>query len=188
MKSNKAFTLIEMSAVIIIILMLIGISLPLLNKGSSTQEVKLTANSVQSILSLCSSMAKSAGKVYLADMDLNFNASNRIAPPASAKISGTDLYRFSVIRIYSAKWDNVSGKIVYPFENDSYDIPSTIAAYLNISSPQSDHIYFKPDGSVSSDGINLTLLLAPVGKTELWTKVDITKGTGSISITSYKDN
>ena len=73
MKKNNAFTLIEMSAVIVILLILIGISLPLINKSGSAHEAKLSANSIYSLISLCDSMSRASGKVYMVDLNVDFS-------------------------------------------------------------------------------------------------------------------
>ena len=191
MKKPKGFTLIELSAVIVILLLLISISIPLLNKGSSQNEIKLVTQSVQSLLSLCSSLAKSAGRVYMADMDLSFSSSP-ITDPSDNKNKNT-LKRFSIMRIYSCAYNENTKALEYSFEKDSYNIPVSIGAYLNIESGQTDHIYFKPDGSVVADAPKSPnpetpkILFCSPNNTNQYYVLDINRTTGTFVSRSYKD-
>ena len=192
MNKIKAFTLIEISAVIVILLLLISLSIPLLNKGSSQHEVKLITQSVQSLLSLCSSLAKSAGKVYMADMDLSF--SSFIKDPS---VSSTDtpyhtsyqLYRFSLMRIYSCQYNETKAALDFSFERDSVSIPVSMGGYISLkinqSTPQSDHIYFKPDGSIACD--TTKILFCSPNQIYQYHVLDVNKTTGTFASRCFKD-
>lgn len=192
MKKPKGFTLIELSAVIVILLLLISISIPLLNKGSSQHEMKLVSQSVQSLLSLCSSLAKSAGKVYMADMDLSYtssylekdiNSSDGLHP----ELKDSNFYRFSVLRIYSCQYNESTASLDYTFEKDSYNIPVSLGAYLNLgTTAKTDHIYFKPDGSIASDATKI--LFCSPNNTFQYYVLDINRTTGTFVSRSYKDD
>lgn len=195
MKKTKAFTLIELSAVIVILLLLISMSIPLLNKGSSQHEIKLVSQSVQSLLSLCSALAKSAGKVYMADMDLSFTSNTIIDSkhPELKESAATSkplyFYRFSVMRIYSCEYNETTGSLDYSFEKDSYNIPVSAGGYLYLNKdqtiPQTDHIYFKPDGSIASDATKI--LFCSPNNTYQYYVLDINRTTGTFVSRSYKD-
>lgn len=185
MKKPKGFTLIELSAVIVILLLLISISIPLLNRGSLQHEVKLATQSVQSLLSLCGSMAKAAGKVYMADMDLSFTFNPLPKDPSETGYM-QPLYRFSVIRIYSCEYNETTQALDYSFEKDSYNIPVSMGAYLNlVTTTKKDRIYFKPDGSIACDATKI--LFCSPNNPDKYYVLDINKTTGTFVSRSYKD-
>lgn len=196
MRKPNGFTLIELSAVIVILLLLISISIPLLNNGSSQHEIKLVSQSVQSLLSLCSALAKSAGKVYMADMDTDLLTTStqiltNLKYPNHPEIQDSTLsfYRFSVMRIYSCEYNETTSKLEYSFEKDSYNIPVSSGGYLYLSKdqtiPQTDHIYFKPDGSIACDATKI--LFCSPNNTYQYYVLDINRTTGTFVSRSYKD-
>lgn len=189
MNKIRAFTLIEISAVIVILLLLISISIPLLNRGSSQHEVKLITQSVQSLLSLCSSLAKSAGKVYMADMDMSFSSFIKDPSVPSSETTAYQLYRFSVVRIYSCEYNETKAGLDFSFERDSVNIPVSMGGYISLkvnqSTPQSDHIYFKPDGSIACD--TTKILFCSPNHIYQYHVLDVNKTTGTFAPRSFKD-
>ncbi|EKD28908.1 MAG: hypothetical protein ACD_79C00166G0003 [uncultured bacterium] len=193
-KNNTAFTLIEIAAVVTILLLLLGISLPLMKRGTSVNEIKMTAFSIKNLLYLCYSNAKAAGKVYLVDMDTDISA-NEIEDPSDApgEPDPVEIYRFSILKIYSASFDETADKIKYKFEGESFEIPVSVAAYTDVKDTNTnDHIYFKPDGSISAQS-NLSnnniksIFVCSEEKSKIYYKCEITKASGNIDIKSYKD-
>jgi prepilin-type N-terminal cleavage/methylation domain-containing protein len=180
---KNAFTLIEMAAVIVIVLVLIGISLPLLNRGSSHHETKLVTFSIQNLMSYCNTMARSAGKVYVLDLELDYSYS--IPDPSSTATPPPDIYRTKAMLVYWAYWDSANDDVAYKYANESFEIPVTIGAYFNSDSGDEDLIYFKPDGSLSAKGGNI--LVCPDGNHQMYYKIITSKATGNIDIQSYKD-
>ncbi len=175
---RKAFTLIEITAVILILLILIGISLPMLNKGTSHHEAKFAAHCIQSLISLCRTMASSSGKVYFLDSDYSSNIKDNFYNPAQ--------YPFSVLRIYSATWNTDLGKVQENLCGEAYDVPLSIAASYSFNTDndtKSDKIYFKPDGGMASDVSNI--FVCPEIRKELYYKIEL--NTSSATLTSFKD-
>ncbi|MBN2144736.1 MAG: prepilin-type N-terminal cleavage/methylation domain-containing protein [Candidatus Aureabacteria bacterium] len=182
MRTTKAFTLIEMSAVIVILLILIGISLPLVNKSGSAHEAKLSANAIYSILSLCDSMSRASGKVYMVDLNVNF--SSTIIDPVKSPAS---VYRprFNLIQIYCSTWDSNLNKVNNQQVGESYEIPYTLAALYNINSGENDKIYFKPDGEPYYEpggDPERRIVVYPEKKPQLYYKIDLS----TMKIISYK--
>lgn len=180
LKTIRAFTLIEMTVVIIIILILTAISIPMMSKGSSHHEVKFNAHSIQSLLMNAASLAKSAGKVYIIDGDAS--SSNYIYDPNDAT---KELYRFSILRIYSALYDGTN--IIYSFAGETLEIPFTLGTYIDsdMSTGEKDYIYFKPDGTMSSSAEKL--FVCPEKNNNLYYEINLGKVSGNVEIKSYKD-
>jgi prepilin-type N-terminal cleavage/methylation domain-containing protein len=182
MKIKKAFTLIEMSAVIVILLILIGISLPLLNKSGSAHEVKLSANAIYSLLSLCDSMSRASGKVYMADLNVNFSLPSLTDPTDLNGTSPKKFYRFNVIQIYCSSWDAANNVVKNIPVGESYELPYTLIALYDVqTSTESDKIYFKPDGEYEPN--NKHIYVYPDKKPQIFYQISLL----NMKITSYKD-
>jgi len=179
MKYRHGFTLIEIAAVIVILMLLIGISLPMLNKGSSHHEAKLIAHSVQSLMSQISSMAVASGNVYILDTDSNLGGST------IPDHSGANRIQFSIIRIYSAQWDFTNDEVAFSLVDESMDIPVSLVATVNDPAGGKDHVYFKPDGQISSDISEF--IIWPQANNRLFYQVDFDPISGNTSVISFKD-
>ncbi len=162
-------------------------TLVIVPKGTSHHEAKLVCHSILSFLNQCSAMAQSAGKVYFADIDVSYNAADSILDPsvASPTSPNDDLFRFNTIQLYSATWDGL--KINYKFAGESYEIPIAIGAYCNLADGDRDHLYFKPDGSVSIDNNAGKFIISPSNNVNQYYALKFAKNYSNFKITSFKD-
>jgi len=126
-------------------------------------------------------MAKSAGKVYFADIDISYDSNDEIIDPSGS----VKMYRFNTIKLYSATWDGL--KINYKFAGESYEIPVSIGAYCDLALGNKDHIYFKPDGSVSIENGAKKLIIAPFHSIKQYYALKLAKNYSNFKITSFKD-
>jgi hypothetical protein len=132
-------------------------------------------------------MARSSGKVYFLDSDCS-------STPDPIH-TGAFRHRFSILRIYSATWNQTNNKTEYNFAGEAYDVPLSISASYTfedgkitldgkMKSDTSDHIYFKPDGMISSHAKDIR------GCSEtrpgLYYQIDF-KSSGSTVLKSFKD-
>ena len=129
-------------------------------------------------------MAQSAGKVYFADIDVSYDATDSILDP-SVTAGANTMYRFNIIKLYSATWDGL--KINYKFAGESYEIPIAIGAYCNLALNDRDHLYFKPDGSVSIDNNAEQFIIAPSNNINQYYALKFAKNYSNFKITSFKD-
>jgi prepilin-type N-terminal cleavage/methylation domain-containing protein len=182
---QKAFSLIELSAVLVILLLLLGISLSFFKPGPSSQELKVASLCVERLFSIASSMSRAAQKVYMIDSDLRFNSPNPIDDPSD--VSNTPCrFLFNNLRIYSLSWDDIKNQMAVYFAGESYAIPLGILASYRLYSTDSDRIYFKPDGQIENNLFHQNIILNSEKKPSLYYKITLDKNTGTASIESYK--
>ena len=122
----------------------------------------------------------------MADMDLSFTSGVLSQDLDHPELKDSKFYRFSVIRIYSCKYNESTRLPEYSFENDSYNIPVSMGSYLGLTTENKiDRIYFKPDGSIACDA-NKIFFCSP-NNTAQYYVLDINKSTGTFVSRSYKE-
>lgn len=186
MNVKKAFTLIELAVVTLILVIMIGISLPLINKGGSHHEAKLVANSLQQVLNIATSYARSKGKVCLIITDFSVGQTS-FADPNPNK-SNIDRYEIGSFDAAQADWDGTG--VVYKNIGEGTDVSVTLQASIGLRdtdtpTAENTRIYVKPDGNVSTSVLDV--LITPRDKPELYYRIKINEKAGNAEMVTFKD-